>query len=904
MLQKLLTKAPLIAVLGAMILFVIVAGAGIGLSWPLLLALSTSIFAGAEGWLLWLTVRQRVQADKHLRHIRFIADRFQSLVRSAPCGYCLFTPQGLLREEHGVQQLLGAEKLSHLDDLIGGVKEGAELLAAFRKLQMTGEAFTMDIHPVQGDKDKVLPVIARRFRIGREGPHVDVLWFYDRSFVSVQAEMPSEAQAAARAAAVIPARKESKPQTTKAAVPPQAAVKQAETLAAAASVVAKPAPMQPSASQASSAASQQVVAAPPLGEVKPALWAKLFDLFSFPVWARSADFKIVLCNDAYCKAVAQSREEIVKHQLEIIPSSSKGGSGRAMAEAALKKGEKQVEREHVVVAGQRRLLQVSEILIPEAMRALQPDLALMGFAIDVTEEEEKEAELRRALAAHHEILEHLGAAIAVYGRDTRLEFYNRAYQQLWESEESFLDGKPTFGEILEDLRARRRIPDQADFQKYKKERLSLFTSLLEPREDVMYLPDGVSLRILTAPHPLGGLMFVHENVTDQLALETSYNTLMAVQRETIDNLSEGIAVFGPDGKLRLFNPALAKLWGLSVDTLAAEPHVADVLELVRPVIDNGDNWEEHKSSLVSYMLDRNPRAGRIERTDKKIIEYLTVPLPDGSVLDSYLDVTDTARVEQALRASNAALAEADRLKSDFVANVSYQLRTPLNTITGFAEILSEQYFGKLNERQLEYTTTIKGESEKLARLINDVLDLAMIEAGRMTLDRQAVSVAELLNGAKQMTAEWARQQSLEILIECPSDIGTFDVDEHRMKQVLFNLISNAIKYTPAGGHIALAAWKQDSWIVVSVLDTGVGIPDEDRERVFGKFEKANRALRQGGAGLGLSLVKSFVELHGGRVEILSDAQDGTRVSCFLPQKAPAKGDEGAALAIENATPKA
>ena len=122
-----------------------------------------------------------------------------------------------------------------------------------------------------------------------------------------------------------------------------------------------------------------------------------------------------------------------------------------------------------------------------------------------------------------------------------------------------------------------------------------------------------------------------------------------------------------------------------------------------------------------------------------------------------------------------------------------------------------------------------------------------------------------------------------------------EADELRVKQVLFNLISNAIKYTPAGGNIALAAWKQDTWVVISVLDTGVGIPESDRERVFGKFEKSNAHLRQAGAGLGLSLVKSFVELHGGRVEIFSDDKDGTRVSCFFPQKAVGKNTVPTAL---------
>lgn len=854
MLKKLLTKAPLMAVLVAIIVFAIVTGAGLGLEWRLLVTTAVSVFAVAQAIALWSLRRKYNHHDQLGRQIRFVAEKLQSMARAMPAGYCLFTPQGLLREELGVAQRLGENKIAHLDSLIGAIKEGPDLLELFRKQQVTGESFALDVHAVKNNN--TLQAVGRRFRIGAEGPHMDVIWFFD--FPVVQSSVvPAALAGAAKEVSSVK-----------------------EQL-----VVPAPAPTPPPVPVPSLTPAPEPHKAP-----QPSILdrGRCFDALPFPVWGRSKDLRLVLCNASFARALDSSVHAVLKEQHELLPATSKGG--RPLAESALLTNDMQVTRDHAVVQGKRCLLQVTErpYADPDAAENDDNALALLGFAIDVTAEEEKETELHRHLVSHHEVMEHLGAAICVYGPDTRLEFYNRAYQRLWEASESFLDSKPAFGEVIEDLRARRRIPEQADFQKYKKERLALFTSLLEPHEDVMYLPDGTSLRVLVAPHPLGGLMFVHENVTDQLALETSYNTLMAVQRETLDNLAEGIAVFGPDGKLRLSNPAFVKLWGVSPEFLGEHPHVSEFFEGARALLEGSKDWNSYKSQMVGYALDRAPHTGRIERQDHVVIEYLTVPLPDGSVLNSYLNVTDSVRVEQALRASNAALATADRLKSDFVANVSYQLRTPLNTITGFAEILAEQYFGKLNERQLEYTTTIRAESEKLTRLINDVLDLATIEAGRMTLDRHVVSVSNLLNEAKLMTAAWARQQMIEILIDCPSDIGAFEVDEQRIKQVLFNLISNAIKYTPAGGNIAMAAWKQDEWIVISVLDTGVGIPEEDRDRVFGKFEKSNTHLRQSGAGLGLSLVKSFIELHGGRVEIFSDDKDGTRVSCFLPLKAPVK----------------
>jgi len=810
--QPLIINAPFIAIAAVVVAFLIVIGAKMGIEAH---TLAIIMLAGITMGLAWLTYSLNKQfraREQQSRQARFVADRLSAMLQTAPGGYCLFTHQGILREAARVPQILGIEKIAHIEDILSAIKEAPDFVSAFHRLQQTGKSFTVQAQTAKDSKP--LQITGHRFRVGKEGPLMDALWFNDNP------------------AAI------------------QAFEQQTADLA-----------------EAGQRASEKKI---------------ILDSLPFPVWARNAELKIVLCNQAYAKALDVSVEEALKGQHELESQTARGGSGRALAASAQIAGHAQNERRHVIVAGKRKLLDINEIPLANP----EGKLALLGFAIDVTAEEDKETELQRHLGAQNEVLEHLGSAIVIYGPDTRLEFYNRAYQRLWEADEAFLNSKPAMGEILEDLRTRRRAPEQADFQRYKKERLGLFTSLLEPREDLMHLPDGTTLRILAVPHPFGGIMFVHEDVTDKLALESSYNTLIAVQRETLDNLAEGIAVFGGDGKLQLSNPAFATIWKLPAEFLGTNPHIADLMEHMKPLFNFGAHWIDFKNEMVEYTLDRSSRRGRIERADHVIVEYLTVPLPDGAVLNSYLDVTDSVRVEQALRASNAALATADRLKSEFVANVSYQLRTPLNTIMGFAEILTNQYFGTLNERQMEYTKTITDASKRLLLLINDVLDLATIEAGRMALNRRMVDVAELLNTAKQMTAEWARQQELEIVIDCPSDIGEFSVDEQRMKQAMFNLISNSIKYTPAGGRITLEARRKDQWIMLSVADTGIGIPEADRERVFGKFERANAQARQGGAGLGLSLVKSFIELHGGRIEIDSTVNKGTRITCYLPIQPP------------------
>jgi signal transduction histidine kinase len=282
-----------------------------------------------------------------------------------------------------------------------------------------------------------------------------------------------------------------------------------------------------------------------------------------------------------------------------------------------------------------------------------------------------------------------------------------------------------------------------------------------------------------------------------------------------------------------------------------------------------------------------------------VLQVVTVPLPDGNVLLTYLDVSDSTRVERALRERNEALETAARLKSEFIANVSYELRTPLNAVIGFAEILTHQYFGTLNPRQLDYAHSILESAHQLMALINDIIDLATIEAGYMVLDTETVEVPGMLQAVLTLTRERARNREIELRLKCPPDIGTIEADERRLKQALFNLVTNAIRFTPPGGSVAIEAAREGRDLLLSVADTGIGIPRGDQARIFEKFE---RASRHSGAGLGLSLVKSLVELHDGTVVIESEPDRGTKVTCRIPARrksvsaqsaaAPAAGSAG------------
>jgi signal transduction histidine kinase len=382
-----------------------------------------------------------------------------------------------------------------------------------------------------------------------------------------------------------------------------------------------------------------------------------------------------------------------------------------------------------------------------------------------------------------------------------------------------------------------------------------------------------------------------EDVTDKLALERGFNTLIDVQRETIENLYEAVAVFGSDGRLALCNQAFVQLWDLPMDQLGERPHVRAVLQAARPQfnIDDAD-WPDALEKMVGQATEPDTRTGRMDRPDGTVIDWAQVPLPDGQSLFTYLDVSDSIRVERALREQAEALETADRLKSEFIANISYELRTPLNAIVGFAEILENQYFGELNARQHEYAGAIVQSSQRLIGLINDILDLASIEAGYLELETQEIDPAQLLGDLQAIARERALSRGIELVIDCPSDIGTVRGDPRRLKQALFNLVSNAFNFTPDQGQVTLAAARAGDTLLLSVTDTGVGIPQEDQDNVFHKFVRGQP--RKTGAGLGLSLVKSLIELHGGWVELDSAPDQGTRVTCYLPVAGPPNSGDG------------
>ncbi len=244
---------------------------------------------------------------------------------------------------------------------------------------------------------------------------------------------------------------------------------------------------------------------------------------------------------------------------------------------------------------------------------------------------------------------------------------------------------------------------------------------------------------------------------------------------------------------------------------------------------------------------------------------------------------------------NEELERASKLKSQFLANMSHELRTPLNAIIGFSEVLLEGTFGKLNEKQKKYTENILKAGKHLLALINDILDLSKVEAGKMELVWDKIDVVSLIETSKMMITEKAKKHNIELITEIDPNIKSFYADERKLKQILFNLLSNAAKFTPDGGKIWIRAKLENNNVIFEVEDTGIGIPKEKQEVIFEEFRQVDgsTARKYGGTGLGLALCKKLVELHGGKITVESEVNKGSKFTVYIPYqtKKPQKEKE-------------
>jgi signal transduction histidine kinase len=601
----------------------------------------------------------------------------------------------------------------------------------------------------------------------------------------------------------------------------------------------------------------------------------LLDALPSPVWTRDAGGRLTFVNPAFARTVgAADSTRAMADGHELLDLSAGADVERRRVRGGAFSG-----RVVIDVAGARRVFDVFETPTPHGSA---------GICQDVTELEALRSEFTSTVEAHRRTLDQLSTAVAIFDPNHNLAFYNSAYRTLWEIDAAFLDRHPADSAIIDRLRAARRLPEQQDFRAWKAQLHRAYRAR-EPATYEWHLPDQRTLRVVTTPNPDGGVTYLFDDVTERLNLERRFDALIRVQGETLDNLSEAVALFGSDGRVRLYNPVFERMWQFSPAMLDEHPHIEAVIEQCRKFHRDHETWQSLRSA-VTAIDSREPILRRIERIDGSVIDCRTVRLPDGATLMTFQDVTDSVNVERALIEKNIALEEANRIKIDFVHHVSYELRSPLTNIIGFAHLLGDRSTGSLTAKQAEYVGYITGSSNALLAIIDNILDLASIGAGAMTLDLDRVDIRAAMAAAVEGVQDRLVKNNIKLELSAPRDIGSFIADERRIRQILFNLLSNAIGFSPAGGAVVLAAERARDEVTFTVKDHGPGIPSEIKDKVFDWFESHTDGTRHRGAGLGLSIVRSFVELHRGTVRIDSVPGQGTTVVCTFPLASEAARD--------------
>ncbi len=394
---------------------------------------------------------------------------------------------------------------------------------------------------------------------------------------------------------------------------------------------------------------------------------QLIEAAPFPMWHRGPDLSLGLVNSAFVHAVeGRDAAEVIERGAELIDAEG-DDSPTASAEAAQETGRVVSRMQAAIIRGERRMLRIVNVPLSTG--------GVAGYAVDVQDLEDARAELGRYIESQRELADRMTAGTAQFDADRTLSFFNRPFAMMSQLDPEWLAENPEFDRVIERMRDEQRLPETRDFPAWKDERRNWFTSADEVIEEEWMLPAGDHIRVVAQPLPDGGLRLFLEDRTEQLRLASARDTLLRVRAATFDNLFEAISVFASDGRLYTWNQRFLEDWELDEEWLTTYPRVDELVPAMARKLVNPTAAAQIREMVRQTTNERQSASGRISMTDGRHFQYAAVPLPDGNALLTMVDVTDSTRIEAALRERATALEEADRVKTDFVANMSYELRT-------------------------------------------------------------------------------------------------------------------------------------------------------------------------------------------------------------------------------------
>jgi len=610
----------------------------------------------------------------------------------------------------------------------------------------------------------------------------------------------------------------------------------------------------------------------------------LIEAAPMPMWFRGQDGALRLVNSAYVAAVGgESAAQVVTDGVELVEPID-GQTPAQVALGAAGRGEAVERLVSATIDGQRRAMRVNDLPLGAE--------GIAGYAVDVEDMEELARSLRAFREAQRSMLDLLSAGVAQFDAGRRLNFANQPFQRLLALKPADVPVGQGFERLLDLAREGGRVPELRDYPAWRRERARWFAHN-GAQEEAWPLSDGTHLRVVAQPMPDGGLLLIVEDRTETLRIAAMRDTLLRTRTATFDSLFEAVAVFAPDGRMQLWNRRFASAWGLESELLDSHPHIGDLLKAVAPGLAQAEEARALGDVVRAATLDRRQTEARLKLADGRVLEFAGVPLPDGNGLLTVLDITDAQKAEAALRERNAALAEADRLKTRFLANMSYEFRTPLTSITGFAELLQAGLGGELSEGGREYVAAILASSARLAEQIENVLDLSQSEAGLLPMAAEAIDLFPFITAIAGDRSARLGEKHLSLDLRGDRSAGQVRGDPRRLGKAVGHLIDNAIAASPEGARIRLdlVTLRQGPGpgggrIRIIIADQGPGMDSAMLARALGGLkpddEPGEGALERR-QGLGLPLASQLIEAHGGTLDIHSRPGAGTQAIIELPR---------------------
>jgi len=610
----------------------------------------------------------------------------------------------------------------------------------------------------------------------------------------------------------------------------------------------------------------------------------LIEAAPMPMWFRGPKGDLRLVNSAYVAAVGgENAETVVGEGIELVESVD----GLTAAQIALQAASQKMPIERMVtvtIGGQRRALRVSDLPLGEE--------GIAGYAVDIEDMEELARSFRAFRDAQRSMLDLLSAGVAQFDAKRQLTFANQPFQRIFALGSAAMLNPPPFERLLDMAHDAGRVPEARDFPAWRREKTAWF-SASEAQEEAWPLADGTHLRIVAQPVPDGGLLLIAEDRTEQLKLSALRDTLLRTRTATLDSLSESIAVFAPDGRMQLWNRRFAADWGLEDSFLDTHPRIEQLLGKIGTHLKRPGQARLVGDVVRAATLDRKETAGRcVVLADGRTLEFAGVPLPDGNGLLTVLDITDSQKAADALRERNIALMEADAVKTRFLANMSYELRTPLTSIGGFAELLQVGLGGDLSEAGRGYVDDILSSVERLGEQIESLLDLSQSEAGMLPLAKEEIELMPFVTALVEERAQRIRDAGLSLDLRGDRSAGRISGDRRRLTRALGHLLDNAIAATPAGGRLLVDISRHGAkgkdragkdWARVVISDNGPGMDAAALARALdGLKVSADGKTVERRQGLGLPLARQLIEAHGGTLELASEPGQGTAVIVNLP----------------------